>query len=144
MMFSLTACGDKGEKTEKTEKIKDVASIDDPIIGMWNAVIVALPGDVMVITDMYQKGISLELISNGNYILIWDGAKNKGKWSFSDGEIILERNDGDFVGTIENDILKLFNVLDLDMDLTFEKEGSLAVGSIDENILIDSRNNMKL
>lgn len=52
---------------------------------MWNAVIVALPGDVMVITDMYQKGISLELISNGNYILIWDGAKNKGKWSFSDG-----------------------------------------------------------
>lgn len=137
MMFSLTACGDKGEKTEKTENIKDVASIDDPIIGMWNAVIVALPGDVMVITDMYQKGISLELISNGNYILIWDGAKNKGKWSFSDGEIILERNDGDFVGTIENDILKLFNVLDLDMDLTFEKEGSLAVGSIDENILIE-------
>jgi len=77
MMFSLTACGDKGEKTEKTEKIKDVASIDDPIIGMWNAVIVALPGDVMVITDMYQKGISLELISNGNYILIWMGQKIK-------------------------------------------------------------------
>ncbi len=112
--FNLMACGSKATANE------------DPIVGMWNAFLVTLPDDIVDIKDMYQKGISLELKSNGNYTINWDGAKSDGKWSNKDGTVVISRKDGDFTGTIVEGVLTLVNVLDLEMDVAFEKEGGYA------------------
>lgn len=119
LLINLSGCGDKGSKVE-------LNNADDPIVGMWNAFLVTLPDDIIEINDMYQKGISLELKSNGNYTIDWDGAKSNGKWSYKDDVIVISRKDGDFTGSLIDGVITLINVLDIDMNVAFEKEGGYA------------------
>lgn len=114
ILFSLTACGNKGS--------------DDPNIGIWNAVsatMLDITGDV---EEIYEKGASLELKANEDFIVMLDGAKIKGKWEYKEGELILSSKDVDFSGNIESGMLTLINMMDIGLDMTFEKEGGYSGG----------------
>ncbi len=116
MLINLTACGGKSSDVKNID-------VEDPNVGKWNAVLVFLDDDEIEINDMYQKGISLDLKSNGDYSIDWDGIKQKGKWSFKDDILVISLKDSELTGTILDGVLIIMNAHDLGMDITFEKEG---------------------
>lgn len=103
-----------------------VVDSDDPNIGNWQAVSASMLGFEQDITDLFEKGASLELKADGKYNLVLDGERASGKWRYEDGGIILVIEGIDFTGNIDNGILTLTNMLDMGLDLVFEKEGGYA------------------
>ncbi len=118
MLVSFTACGGKSSKS------------DDPNIGMWNAVAASMMDMTMDISEVFDEGASLELKENGKYKLVLDGEKAFGKWWYEGGGLILTIEGVDFPGNIENEILTLTNMMDMGLDLIFEKEGSNAFANL--------------
>ncbi len=114
MLVSFTACGGKSSKS------------DDPNVGMWNAVSASMMDMTMDISEVFDEGASLELKENGKYELILDGEKAYGKWWYEDGGLVLSIEGVDFPGNVDNDILILTNMMDMGLDLIFEKEGGYA------------------
>lgn len=110
MLFNVTACSSKSSES------------DDPNVGMWNAVSASTMGITEDISELFEQGASLKLKENGKYKLLLDGEKALGKWSYKDGVLELS-GDVDFTGNINNGVLTLTNLLDMGLDLIFEKEG---------------------
>lgn len=111
MLVNLAACGGKNTKS------------NDPNIGMWNAVSASMLGVTQDIVEVFEKGVSLELKANGKYNLDMDGKKASGKWSYKAGGLSLSGSGLVFTGNVENGILTLTNMLDMGLDLIFEKKG---------------------
>ncbi len=120
MLVSFTACGGKSGDSDS----------DAPHLGMWNAVAASMMDTTLDISEVYDEGASLEMNSNGKYKLILDGEKAYGKFTYEDGILELSGDGLDLSGTIENDILTLTNMLDMGLDLIFEKEGSNAFANL--------------
>lgn len=118
MLVSFTACGGKSSKS------------DDPNVGMWKAVAASMMDMTMDVSEVFDEGASLELKENEKFELIMDGERANGKWEYNDGVLTLTGDGLDLNGTIESDILTLTNMLDMGLDLMFEKEGSNAFASL--------------
>ncbi len=123
MVFSLTACGGKDPVEE------------DPNVGIWHAVFATFDGETLSAEDLYDDGFSLDFRAGGKCVVVIDGEREEGKWTFDNGQLVIARKgDDDFKGNIEGGILTLVNLLDTGMDVTFEKEGgSVAANFPTEN-----------
>src|SRR5690554_5022559 len=116
MSVNLAACS-----------IKDViGNSDDPKVGVWNAVTASMMGIDSDVAEMFEKGVTLELKAQGKYDMMMDGKKTNGKWSYKDGDLKLSQKGVDFSGHIENSLLILTDMLDIGLDLTFQREGGYA------------------
>lgn len=73
--------------------------------------------------------MTLELKGNGKCVLNVDGDSADGKWSYEDGVLAVSGGGIDCTGAIENGVLSLTNLMDMGIDLTFEKEGGAPSGN---------------
>ncbi len=101
---------------------------NDPNVGVWNATNASMWGMDMAVADVFENGVSLELKDNGKCVLTVDGDSANGKWSYEDGVLSLTGGGVDCTGTIESGVLSLTNLMDMGVDLTFEKEGGFVAG----------------
>jgi len=99
------------------------ADADDPNLGVYNAVTAEMWGMEMPITDMFENGVSIELKEKGKCVMNIDGTTGKGKWTLEDGVFYAEAGGAELNGTLEKGVLYAENVLDMGVNLTFEKEG---------------------
>ncbi|MDL2294506.1 DUF5640 domain-containing protein [Ruminococcaceae bacterium OttesenSCG-928-D13] len=114
LVIGLAACG--GGKS------------DDPNVGNWNAVSATMLGIEMEVDDLFESGVTLEIKANGKFTLNVDGEKGSGKWEYAGSTIKMTASGVEMTGTIENGTLTLNNLLDMGMDITFEKEGGYTGG----------------
>ena len=99
------------------------AASDDPNLGVYNAVTAEMWGMEMPITDMFENGVSIELKEKGKCEMNIDGTTGKGTWTLEDGVFSAEAGGAELNGTLEKGVLYAENVLDMGVNLTFEKEG---------------------
>lgn len=118
MLINLTACGSKSAKS------------DDPNVGMWIAVSTSMMGFTDDIKEVFDEEISIDLKDNGKFEMMLEGEKFKGKWTYDGSDLVLSHRDVEFSGTIENGILTLINMMDIGLDIVFEKAGGYS-GQVD-------------
>lgn len=102
---------------------------DDPNVGLWKAVTASMWEMDMAVSDLFEEGVTLELKGNGKCVLNVDGDSADGKWSYEDGVLAVSGGGIDCTGAIENGVLSLTNLMDMGIDLTFEKEGGAPSGN---------------
>ena len=102
---------------------------NDPNVGVWNAATASMWGMDMAVSDIFANGVSLELKDNGKCVLTVDGDAANGKWSCEDGALSVTGGGIDCTGSIEGGVLTLTNLMDMGVDLTFEKEGGYSAGA---------------
>lgn len=100
----------------------DTAS-NDPNVGMWNVVSAEMWGFETDISDIFEKGFSIELLDKGKCKLNIDGTKGDGKWTFEDGAITIKGSGLDVSGTLKNGVLVLEDVMGMGLNLKLQKEG---------------------
>ena len=96
----------------------------DPNIGVWNAVSAEMMGFEIQVSDVYTDGFSIELKEKGKCTVIIDGTKKTIKWSLEGNKININGSGLDMNGTLKDGQMIFKNVLDTDLTLIFEKEGS--------------------
>ena len=100
------------------------AAASDPNLGIYNAVRAEMWGAEMTVSDFWEAGFSIELREKGKCSMEIDGNKGNGKWTLAqDGTFHVEGSGIDFTGTLERGVMTLENVLDMGVNLTFEKAG---------------------
>ncbi|MBQ7091899.1 MAG: zinc ribbon domain-containing protein [Clostridia bacterium] len=104
-------------------KDKGAAAADDPNLGVYNAVSAEMWGMEISVTDMFENGVSIELMEKGKCKMDIDGTTGKGKWSLEDGVFSAEAGGAELNGTLSEGVLYAENVMDMGINLTFEKEG---------------------
>ena len=102
------------------------AAADDPNLGVYNAVTAEMWGMEMPVTDMFENGVSIELKEKGKCVMNLDGTTGKGEWTLEDGVFHAEAGGAELNGTLEKGVLYAENVLDMGVNITFEKEGGYA------------------
>ena len=112
MIFSLTACGGGGNDTAA-----------DPNCGLYNATTAEMWGIEMGVEDIWTKGFSIELKDGGKCEIKADGEKASGKWTLDGTAFTVKGGGFDCSGTLSQGVMTLENVLDMGVNLTFEKEG---------------------
>ena len=95
----------------------------DPNLGVYNAATAEMWGMEMDVSDIWEKGFSIELKDKGKCTIEVDGAKSNGKWTLENGIFRVNGGGVDCDGTLANGVMTLENVLDMGVTLTFEKEG---------------------
>lgn len=101
-----------------------VAAAADSNLGIYNAVSAEMWDMEMTVSDFWENGFSIELMENGKCSMVIDGNKGSGKWTLvQDGTFHVKGSGIDCSGTLERGVLILENVLNMDVNLTFEKVG---------------------
>lgn len=109
MLVNFSACGKKDTQS------------DDPNVGMWIAVTTTMMGFTDDVKEVFDDEISIDLKANGKFDMTLEGEHIKGKWSYEGSGITLSHRDVEFSGNIENGILTLINMMDIGLDIAFEK-----------------------
>ena len=118
LIFSLAACGGGGS-----------SDASDPNQGLWSAVEVEMMGFTMDVSEVYEKGFTIELKSGGKCALNVDGAKANGTWSLNGSAFTVKGGGLDESGTLADGALTLSNVMGMGMDIRFKKEGGQPAAS---------------
>ena len=115
VMLLVSLLGGKGDQ---------VAAAADSNLGVYNAVSAEMWDTEVTVSDFWENGFSIELMKNGKCSMVIDGNKGSGKWTLEqDGTFHIKGSGIDCSGTLERDVLILENVLNMDVNLTFEKVG---------------------
>ena len=104
----LAGCGGSGDS-------------DDPNVGKWTAYAYNMFDGEEDISGFYPNGATIELNSNGNCSLDFNGDKSSGKWTLEGTNFKASVGGADYAGSISNGVLT-FEVL-TDVFLYFKKEG---------------------
>ena len=95
----------------------------DPNQGVWKATTGEMLGVSMDVTEFFGEGFTIELKSKGKCTLVVDGKKANGTWTLESGAFTVKGGGIDCKGRLENGSLVLEDVMDMGLDLYFEKEG---------------------
>lgn len=102
----------------------------DPNVGTWKAVSASMLGVTVSIEEIFENGVTLVLKDGGSCDLDLDGEKVSGTWSVASGALTIEADGISISGSITSDgVLTLENLLDMGLDLTFEREGGYNAGA---------------
>ncbi len=121
MMLIVTACGGAGEDAD-----------------IYMGTEVAMMGIAMSPEDVSEGGIILALDDNGKATLTLGGEDYNAEWEVKEGEFVLTQGSDSFTGTMEGDVVKIINLLDMGLDITFVKEGASgeSAATSDESAII--------
>lgn len=101
----------------------------DPNAGVYTAVAAEMWGIEMPAEDLWEKGMTVELMDGGKCKLTVDGEKGSGKWTL-DGTAVTISGDGiDAAGTLKDGVMTLENVMDMGVTLTLVREGGANTGA---------------
>lgn len=120
----------------------DTAS-NDPNVGVWNVVYAEMWGFETDISDVFEKGFSIELLDKGRCKLNIDGTKGDGKWTFEDGAITIKGSGLDVSGTLKNGMLVLEDVMGIGLNLKLQKEGTDSNNDLPYDYPIEDHNTVK-
>lgn len=96
----------------------------DPNAGLYEAATAEMLGIEIDISDMYEKGFSIELKDKGKCAFNIDGQKGSGKWTL-DGEALHVEGGGlKMSGTLSEGVMTLENLFDLGLNMTLLREGA--------------------
>ncbi len=95
---------------------------DDPNLGVYRATVVEMYGMQLDADDIYENGFTIELKSNGVCEIDSDGQKGRGKWTLEGEEITIDDGHSTITGTLSKGVLTLENMLDMDLNMTMEKQ----------------------
>ncbi len=112
LLLSLAACGSDGTPT-------------DPNAGMYYCTTVKAVGVLMTVDEVYDNGAYLELKDGGKGTINLDGMSTDITWTLEDSALSVDMEGQKSSGTLSDGTIVL-NLLDMDMFLTFVKEGSEA------------------
>ena len=115
----ISALGGKGDKN----------TASDPNLGLYTATTAEMWGMEMDISDLFEKGVSVELKENGKCDLNVNGDKGSGKWTLAGDKFHVKGCGVECDGTLSKGVMVWENVLDMGVTLTFEKEGGFSAGS---------------
>ena len=107
----LAACGGNGS-----------SSSSDPNLGKWTAAAVRVFGDEIDIGDFYDAGAWIELKTNGNCTMMFDGDTGNGKYTISGSRVTFSSGGAEYDATIEGNVLT-FELLD-DIYIIYAKDGT--------------------
>lgn len=96
---------------------------DDPNVGVYNATTAEMMGMEIELSDLWEKGFSIELKDKGKCSMNIDGSKGNGKWTLDGSTFHVEGGGIDCDGTLSGGKMVLENVLGMGVTLTFEMEG---------------------
>lgn len=96
---------------------------DDALLGVYQATRAELGSIEMNISDMWEKGFSIELKDKGRCEVNVDGNKGSAKWELDGEDITIKGSGLDCSGTLSNGILVLEDVMGTGVKLSFTKEG---------------------
>ena len=85
---------------------------------------VSMLGIDMEPNEIYDEDIILTMDENGKAVLSLDGEDYKCKWEMDGDVFILSQGSDEFKGTKEGDEISIVNLLDMDLDINFRKEGA--------------------
>lgn len=115
----ISALGGKGDKN----------TASDPNLGLYTATTAEMWGMEMDISDLFEKGVSVELKENGKCDLNVNGDKGSGKWTLAGDKFHVKGCGVECDGTLSKGVMVWENVLDMGVTLTFEKEGGFSADS---------------
>ena len=107
---------------------------DDPNCGLYTAQYGMGYGSRVEITDMWEKGFTMELRPNGTCKVVVDGVRDS--WDYflgEDGSLVIDADDETLRGTLANGVLTLTDVFDSGIDIVFTKDGVEAPEFTGEN-----------
>ncbi len=109
LLLILAACG-----SDETSS--------DPNAGMYNCTTVEAVGVLMTVDEVYENGAYLELKNGGKGTINLDGTSTEITWTLEGSALSVDMGGQKNSGTLSEGTIVL-NLLDMDMSLTFVKEG---------------------
>ena len=95
----------------------------DPVLGVYTAERAEAMGIEVSIADIWEKGVSIELLDGGKCNFNFNGAVSKAKWTL-DGENFTLDDGTSFHGTLRDGVLTLENIAGMGATLYFTKDGA--------------------
>ena len=111
-----------------TGAVKDAL---DPNLGVYNATTAEMYGIEMDVTDVWEGGVSIELKAKDKCVFTIDGEQYNIKWTLDGSDIRIKGKGLDCEGTLNRGVLVLQDVMDMGVNLTFQKEGGFSDNMLD-------------
>ena len=109
LLLGLAACG---------------SAAPDPNAGLYEADTVEALGMTLQAADVYENGLSIELKNGGKAVFRYEGKDYSMKWTL-DGQSFTAKGGGaELKGTLANGVLRIENLLDSGVNITFVREGA--------------------
>lgn len=108
---------------------KSSGASTDPNAGMYTAVTAEVWGVEMSAEDIWEKGMTIELMDGGKCKLTVDGEKGSGKWTLDGTAVTISGGGIDAAGTLKDGVMTIENVMDMGVTLTLVREGSANTGA---------------
>lgn len=103
----------------------------DPNLGVYNATTAEMYGIEMDVTDVWEGGVSIELKAKDKCVFTIDGEQYNIKWTLDGSDIRIKGKGLDCEGTLNRGVLVLQDVMDMGVNLTFQKEGGYTDHMVD-------------
>ena len=103
----------------------------DPNLGVYNATTAEMFGMEMDVTDVWEGGVSIELKAKDKCVFTIDGEQYNIKWTLDGSDIRIKGKGLDCEGTLNRGVLVLQDVMDMGVNLTFQKEGGYTDHMVD-------------
>ena len=103
----------------------------DPNLGVYNATTAEMFGMEMDVTDVWEGGVSIELKAKDKCVFTIDGEQYNIKWTLDGSDIRIKGKGLDCEGTLNRGVLVLEDVMDMGVNLTFQKEGGFSDNMLD-------------
>ena len=103
----------------------------DPNLGVYNATTAEMFGIEMDVTDVWEGGVSIELKAKDKCVFTIDGEQYNIKWTLDGSDIRIKGKGLDCEGTLNRGVLVLQDVMDMGVNLTFQKEGGFSDNMLD-------------
>ncbi len=105
----------------------------DPNLGVYNATTAEMFGIEMDVADVWEGGVSIELKAKDKCVFTIDGEQYNIKWTLDGSDIRIKGKGLDCEGTLNRGVLVLQDVMDMGVNLTFQKEGGFSDNMLDGN-----------
>ncbi len=102
----------------------------DPNAGVYNAYAAEVLGVSTDVKNYFPDGFSIELKGGGRCKIVAGKLKANGKWSLEGNEITIKGGGLTCSGALENNRIRLTNVMDLGVDITLVKEGEPEIAEV--------------
>ena len=114
MVFALAACGEGGG-----------SSSADPNLGVYTATSIDMYGVTTDFSELGEGDMTLELKAGGKGVADFAGSKGSFDWTLNGDELSIKIEGTEPVGTLKDGVI-VIDLLGMDMDITFVKDGASA------------------
>lgn len=110
MLLSFSACSASGSS--------------DPNAGKYIATTAETLGVAVNVSDFFPDGFTIELKDGGKCKITAGKVKANGKWTLENTDFHIKGGGIDCDGTLDRNVIRLNNVMNMGVNITFNKEGA--------------------